>query len=164
MSAAVQSFSIREIGNATYGVNLEWISLVPLLCKIAFVSLFCNDLIMLYMKRTLYWHCHCILRHYIEFHTKFKQIQIQQNSTKYHYVMRNLYVSDFAPQFHYFGFGTETLSVHKIKSTVKYCEAVLYDRYQFYFEQHTFQQFEANTNLGAEMQCTGLQYRTSAIY
>ncbi|KRZ47529.1 hypothetical protein T02_5407, partial [Trichinella nativa] len=34
MSAAVQSFSIREIGNATYGVNLEWISLIRLLCKI----------------------------------------------------------------------------------------------------------------------------------
>ncbi|KRY26804.1 hypothetical protein T01_513 [Trichinella spiralis] len=62
MSAAVQSFSIREIGNATYGVNLEWTSLVfqfDCFATIVWKNVtklcvsFCNDLIMLYMKRSI---------------------------------------------------------------------------------------------------------------
>ncbi|KRY26805.1 hypothetical protein T01_3715 [Trichinella spiralis] len=70
MSAAVQSFSMREIGNATYGVNLEWTSLVfqfDCFATIVWKNVtklcvsFCNDLIMLYMKRTLYWE------HYVMF-------------------------------------------------------------------------------------------------
>ncbi|KRY11819.1 hypothetical protein T12_15707 [Trichinella patagoniensis] len=52
MSAAVQSFSIREIGNATYGVNLEWISLVKELISIYYVCFGNSEL--LKKKRIFY--------------------------------------------------------------------------------------------------------------